>query len=98
VSQILTSSTGLGGQNIFQVNSSAGAMTLTLPSITTSGLTHIISDIGGQLSIYPITIITTSPNTILNSYTGILMNINYSSYTFVSNQSIGITGGTWLIT
>jgi hypothetical protein len=92
---IITSSTTLSAPyyDIYQISTASNpSFTVTLPSI--SGRKQItIVDVGGTLSQRPVTILTSNGNTI-GGQTGMIFNLNYGSYTFVSNY---LSNDKWFI-
>ena len=99
ISGILTDSTytlysGISVFDVYQFNTSSNQITVTLPlisSLTNNKRTHIFSDVGGNLTNNPIIIQTSGSDTIANE-NNIILNINYSSITLISN-----TNGVWII-
>jgi hypothetical protein len=92
---VITSSTTLSAPyyDIYQISTaSTPSFTITLPVITQRRKFTIV-DVGGTLTQRPVTIVTSGGNTVAGQ-TGILFNLNYGSYTFVSNY---LSNDKWFI-
>ena len=76
--------------DIYQINSSGGSFTMNLPSASSLRI-HYFVDVGGSLSINPVTISTTGGDTITGT-TSVLMNIDYQSLNVASSPPTN-----WLI-
>lgn len=85
--------------DIYQINSSLGIITVTLPLISSidnaNRRIHYITDVGGKLSLYPLIIQTSGTDTICGD-NQIIIDRDYSSITLISN-SLTTTPSAWLV-
>lgn len=88
--------------DVYQVNTAGGAVTVTLPLISSLNAAkkrqlHIV-DVGGALPDNPITIVTAAPDTIAGD-TSLTLNVGYSGVHLISNVNVAPgSAGKWLVT
>lgn len=85
--------------DIYQINSSLGTITVTLPEISlmdnANRRIHYITDVGGNLSVYPLIIQTSGTDKICGD-NQIIIDRDYSSITLISN-ALSTTPSYWLV-
>lgn len=84
ISPVITSNQNLSGYDIYQIDSSGGSFSVTLPFATNKKILYV-SDVGGSLSLNPVQINTADVLDTIAGTTNVLMNIDYSSLTFAAN-------------
>lgn len=88
--------------NVYQVDTRNNSITITLPAISTLDANKkrdiTIVDVGGALTLYPFTIVTTGTDTIAGD-TSVQVVVDYSSIHVLSNADVapGPLTGKWLI-
>lgn len=98
LSAVITSSTytitspAANLKNVYQLDSSSNAITITLPLITTTKTTINIIDVSGSARANNITIVPNVADTILG-FTSLVINNDYNGYQLISNN----TTSQWLI-
>jgi hypothetical protein len=99
LSAIITSSTytissvTANVNNIYQIDSTNNAITITLPLITATNSTIIIVDVAGKAADNNINIIPNVADTLITQTNGVSIDQNYNSYTIISNN----TTSNWII-
>lgn len=99
LSAIITSSTytissvTANVNNIYQIDSTNNAITITLPLITATNATIIIVDVAGKAGDNNINIIPNVADTLITQTNGVSIDQNYNSYTIISNN----TTSNWII-
>jgi len=74
-------------QTVIPVDTSALAITLTLPAASSTGLTVVIKDKTGTASAFPITITPNGADTIDNVASSYLLNFDHGSFTLISDAA-----------
>ena len=80
----------LDDYDVYQVDTSSNNITITLPEIanfTNGKRMYIISDVGGNLINNPLTIQRSGTSDTIAGDSSIILNINYSSITLISNTT-----------
>lgn len=87
---------------VYQVNTTAAPLTVTLPTISAlDGLKKrslFIVDVGGALSVHPLTLVTTGGDTV-GGDTSMEVSVDYTGVHLLSNANVAPVGaGMWLVT